>query len=582
MKPRKRKGAIFARKNSDEMAAFKIQIWTVFLIIVAMTPGVNSEPINPIKLSVLVVGTFASLLVLVRRSSFPFLLRENRWIILVLAFLIQLIVSGLANPVGLSKFIYGEWGRNTGLLFYISLILFFLVSFLTYDQGNTWKVYKCLLIAGMLHIIYMSLQTLNLDPVDWEIGQPFGFTGNLNFSSSLVSVYAIMATAWISQHNGRRLTNTILFLSVLIGFGIILNSGSVQGLIQFVIGMIIFWIFKSMPGFRRSYLIKFKVTLSIVVFWGAVFSIILTAIPNFLSGRFFQETMGYRRDYWLAGLEMIKSNLLLGIGVDNYGNFYHAFRQESAAKDNYLRQSNSAHSIILDIGANYGLIALLIYSSILVFMFYCLISTLRFKPENGLEIGLGSAWIALQIQNFIGINQATSGVLTWFIGGLFVAQHQTNRNERVLRPTEKTLTDSVAYNRGAPNNLLSPSGLVRAILGAFIGLIFVFPLLYGDISFQSARDKQDYRKMAKIAGNDLIGNQTMMEFLVSDLVGKSLATDGLGAARALVGEYPRSVYGWRVIASLKITPENERQLALKNFQELDPYGYKFATNPEGQ
>jgi len=565
----------------DIGGVFKFQMWTIFLVILAMTPGLSSEPINPIKLTVLAIGACSSSLALISSTKILYARLGQKILASIAIFILLITISGISSQTSTHKLIYGEWGRNTGLLFYFCLTLIFLVSIIVSNPERSLNFYRCLIWAGLLNTTYMVVQALDLDPVKWEVNQTFGFTGNLNFASSLTSVYAILVTAWIIDKRGSWFNRTSLAISAVTGLIIIFRSGSLQGLIQFILGLICFWIFKDVHARKTKLITKFRGLIVSLVLLGTTLGIIATSFPNFFSGIFFQQTMGYRRDYWIAGLGMIKSNPLSGIGVDNYGNFYHQYRPESAAVDNYLRQSNTAHSIVLDIGSNYGILAVLFYISFLSYILFCIVKTLGSNSENTLLIGLGSIWISLQIQNFIGINQATTGVLTWFIGGTFVSLYRGRKNldsRKVLIANKPNLNRAISKSS---ENLMSSSGFVRAMIGAVIGTILVAPLLYGDITFQKARNKQDFTTMTSVAGNSLIGNQTMMEFVVSDLVGRSQAEQGLAAAKRLVNLYPRSVYGWRVIASLKVTSEADRQWAMRQFELLDPYGFKYATQAIG-
>lgn len=548
----------------------KFQRVTIFFVILVITPNISLEPINPVKLLVLSGGAVSTIaLALISRHEIKSRV-PIRFLVPAILFVLMLLISSFANSIGFSRSFYGEWGRNTAILFYVCLIVLFFTSYISSSVRNAILLEKTILLATFINFLYMVIQYLELDPIDWSVLQTFGFTGNLNFASSLSSILCTLLLGRLLNSEVAGAIKLAYALTIFCSLFIVYESGSLQGIVQFALAALL--LIFSTP--RLSSVLKSGVKFLITfVFLSAGLLSIASSFPKFLNGALFQQTMSYRQDYWLAGLRIMGEFPWFGVGTDNYGNFYRQFRDAEAALD-IERQSNSAHSIPIDIGAGNGIIAMILY---LVFIFFIYLRVLRVLASNTSPLAVKTIcviWISLQLQNFYGINQATTGILTFTLGGLLAGMTFSQRNYggSTDEDSERALLSRNILKK-VKAEPISANALVKGSIGFVLGALIALPNFVADAAYWSAKQKSDYGKMEEIAFSPYFGNQTLSEFLLEDIVVKEAdGKRGLALARKITEKFPRSIYAWKVIITLVETPEGERSEALAVYSKLDPFG----------
>jgi putative inorganic carbon (HCO3(-)) transporter len=561
-------------------AISRFQRFTLFFVILSITPNISMEPINPVKLVFLVGGAIATLVLVFPFRRFQKILVIKPLFFILALFIAIMAISALLNSIGVTRGVYGEWGRNTSLLFYFSLTILLLTAFLSSTLEHTKLFGRTLFLATTLNLIYMLIQYFNRDPIDWSVLQTIGFTGNLNFASNLTSIFCLLILGQLLDSQKNYLMKTLGISLLMIALFLVFKSGSLQGIVQFTMGSIVLILFIQNKSKLLKRHAKFIVTFAFLVTGLASCA---SSIPSFLNGIIFQQTMSYRRDYWQAALSIIRENPLLGVGPDNYGNFYREYRSPSASVD-IERQSNSAHSIPLDIGVGSGLFAMVLYLVVIGFIYLRILRVLESKFVSVQIKALSAIWISLQLQNFYGINQATTGLVTFVLGGMLAGlsfesiEESYERKSRVNRnfgPNNLKNTTT--------NELVSAGALIRGLIGLLTGLLIAIPNFVADSTYFVAKQRSDYSKMESIALSPYFGNQTLSEFLLEEIVIREVnAERGLALARKITRSYPRSGYAWRVIATLAITPDLERAEALAVYSRLDPAGARLVQGELGQ
>ena len=149
----------------------------------AVSPTSNYDPINLIKiLFICSIAFFCFGLIL---SSFKYSinrLNKKFWILISL-FIFSMFSTIIFSGAPLSQQIWGSYGRNTGLLTYISLLLVLVSTALIQEVSFYKKLVDVLLLTAIPMTAYCLIQYAGMDPVGWSEKHPFGTLGNINFSS---------------------------------------------------------------------------------------------------------------------------------------------------------------------------------------------------------------------------------------------------------------------------------------------------------------------------------------------------------------------------------------------------------------
>ena len=212
----------------------------LLLATVGVSPWFALEPINAIKFFFLTVAGAMCLAVILQNyrqlviGSFG---KRTLILFLILFVSTNILVFFLSNT-GWRQQLFGNLGRNTGLIFYLCLS-FILIYVICFASINVEKVIvQILQISGMASIAYGLLQFLGADPIGWT--NPFspliGFQGNPNFQSSFLGLYSILLLHSLLNSNEtkfKRLSSVILLIFAIF---LIVKSDSIQGLFVFATG----------------------------------------------------------------------------------------------------------------------------------------------------------------------------------------------------------------------------------------------------------------------------------------------------------------------------------------------------------
>ena len=102
--------------------------------------------------------------------------------------------------------------------------------------------------------------------------------------------------------------------------------------------------------------------------------------------------------YWKTAIIILIKYPLFGVGLDNFGNYYRAYKLEALGDNSkYLSlYTDSAHNIFLDIGVGLGIIGLTGYILIIISVYNSMIRT-KIYTLNVLGGGIHSNFVALNI-----------------------------------------------------------------------------------------------------------------------------------------------------------------------------------------
>ena len=543
-----------------------------------ITPLFSFEPILWVKEVILVAISFATFLIyFLNRKQFTIANRSVKYISLGIT--LGLLLNFLFSRNDPGVWLWGYFGRANGSLTYISLLVVLFLNFIVQDEVHTRRLLRAIIIAGSLNAVYMVVQLADQDPIAWISKETFGFLGNINFSSALIGIFCIIIF-WQITFMGKLLPALVKTAFVCALLYLIWQSGSLQGLLMFAIGVQFRLIQKVInhPWLKSRTILK--ILLIAPQLLAPYFVIFMLSVPSLLDGRFFQETIQFRKDYWFAAFAMFKDYPIFGVGIDNYGNYYRSFRSITASQD-FDRVSNSAHSIFLDLLSGGGITLFLPYFLLTIYISVCAIKV--FVRNESLTDGLlVSLWFACQIQNLIGIQTISLGVINWTIAGLLLARSNlqlfpnnkedanyllSSRSKKFSQTSKSKF--SVVNLQTSPTHLISPKTYLFSGLLFLSGILVTSPPLIADISFNNQLEKNNLDAMTKIASGKF-GNQVLLSVTLEKATTREDGRVALQIAMMLTEKYPRSYYGWDVISRLKVTPDALRDKAMRELLLLEP------------
>ena len=296
---------------------------TVLLIIPSF-----DDPINIPKVMALVIFAFTSvvLYLALHRSTLKRLgTRASRiYLALYLLLAASMLISGFLGSQNYIRILFGTFGRNNGLIYYLSALAIVLVILrLMIGIREIEYVHRILIWTSLPFAIYSAMQYLDIDPVDWNnpYSKVIGTLGNPNFSASALAIFSVFWLYMFSRSSSKNLAlkSSMLIASLIMAF-LSWSTESLQGLV--VIGL----------GFALVGYIQIRQRSSNkaipVIFFGVTALGLLVSFASFLGfgplGNLLEQyTLKLRGIYALVGLRAMVDSPWTGVGVDSY---IHAFR----------------------------------------------------------------------------------------------------------------------------------------------------------------------------------------------------------------------------------------------------------------
>jgi O-antigen ligase len=358
-----------------------------------------SDPVNVPKMVVLAVLAFGSLGTLAfgyKKRIFS----ENRLLIsgLVL-FVTTSIMAVIQSASPFNQNFYGTYGRNTGLLTYISLVFLMLVSTMINKIENLKFLMWSLLSAGFVNVAYCLWVVLFGDFIGWSnpYGDILGTLGNPNFIGAFLGIFISVYVAYLINPGTKIFYRVIGALVLVVALIEVNASNAVQGVVVSAGGVALVGFF-----YLRS---KFKRNLIPGIYAGAVAAVGSVAVLGALqigplTDLIYKTSVSLRGEYWQAAINMAKLNPFSGVGMDSYGDWYRRARDDQAMiLPGPDVVTNAAHNVPLDLLA-YGGIPLFV--SFLILFALSAISVVRIvfrkREYDWIGVGLVVGWTCYHVQ----------------------------------------------------------------------------------------------------------------------------------------------------------------------------------------
>ncbi len=550
----------------------KFRIWQALMLVgpitsIMVNPWTNYDPISVVKMFVIVV--FAFILLGLLSSN-----RENFWrsetksiTIVVVCFMFFLMSSFLFSGAPLDQQLWGYFGRNTGLLTYISLGIL-MIAAANLNHAYFLRQLDLSLVWVSLPIsAYCLVQIAGRDPVNWSQFDVFGTLGNVNFLSGFlglvcVSLFAKINAKWTGPVP---LIYTLLLIAYM---AIIYRSNSIQGFVIFAVGAIIVIFIKlNSVKFKRF----LQPSLVVVVMFMGYLSIRGLVNKGPLASLLYQPSNILRADYMHAGWQMTTDHPVFGVGLDSYGDWYRQARGEiTTLRGSADRNSNAAHSVFLDISSNGGFPLLLAYIAILVVILTVSLKALKKcgRLYDPVLVSLFSVWVAFHFQALISINQIGVAVWGWIIGGALFGYSSlvVSGVEHSKKIDKKKLKGKL---------LPAKVGLVVFAVSA-VGLILAAIPQQADSRFFSAT-KTSQIELIERAATSLGSTAWHRNLLIDNAMAAQDSSRAQKYASEAIAKYPRSYWPWKVLWVLPEVPASEKSRSFLKLKELDPFNPEFNT-----
>jgi hypothetical protein len=552
--------------NASERTIGKLLAIGSCAITLFVLTGTASDPVNSNKF--LLLGGFATASMFIFFTGGWSLIRD-RWVIFAISavFVLASINSILNSNSPIQQNIYGTFGRNTGFLTYLFLIFVFIAATALNSKKSFHAIIISLIVSGVVNVIYSAYVLFFGDFVPWNnpYGNILGTFGNPNFVGAFLGFFTASLIAYALTQGVSIKIRIVTGLTSLLSVYAIIRSQAIQGRVVFAAGIAIIGFY-----FIRS---KFKGRLVLSIYSiGVIFVGLLGLLGSLqigpLTKYIYKTSVSLRGEYWLAGLNMAKENLLTGIGFDSYGDWYRRSRDAQAlilpGPDTV---TNAAHNVPIDVFAFGGLPLLIPYLALIAIVFVSIIRhTLKNREYDGLFVALTTAWLGYQIQSIISINQIGLAVWGWLLGGAILAYTKS-----LALGTKQPISQAKVTNQKARKEQIFSPQLIGG-LGMVLGLLVAYPPLSADAKFRAALQSGNLTNVeTTLISTYLTPTDTFRLLDAVQILEKNQVFDkSYEYAKKATVFNPESFDAWKLLYYVQNSTPEEKNLAKSKMIQLDP------------
>ena len=335
-------------------------------------------------------------------------------LISLIAFIVALLVSVIGSGT-IYKGLIGTYGRNLGMLTYSLFALLMLLTALRAKRENIEYALYSLFLLGAIETSYGVLQHLGLDPIDWR--NPYspiiGSFGNPNYMSAFLGVTAITSLYFFSKSKNIFIRAASL-LQILVSVWLIQASSSSQGLLAIYLGAGLF----AVSLFEKNRLAKnLGGTIFLVGLLLGIIGILNRGPMSFV----YQSSISARGDYWRAALSMFKSNPIIGVGLERYGDYFGIHRDmQQVTLRGYGTFSDNAHNVFLQFLSTGGAFLFLAYLVMISIVASYSIRIFRRNNDDFKSRAIVSSWVGALAISLLSPENIGFTIWSWVLGGLII------------------------------------------------------------------------------------------------------------------------------------------------------------------
>ena len=540
---------------------------SAFVAVIVVTGSVT-DPVNVTKLfalgGVAVAAAFA-----IGVNGYKRLWKDGKAAIAAVVIFTVLGFSAVANSdAPFIQNFYGEYGRNTGFLAYMLLILVFLSALALRAEGSFRLLIWGLIFAGVVNVIYCLWVVIFGDFIPWNnpYGNILGTFGNPNFIGAFLGFFASAMVAFVIKNKLNIYLKIIAGIVFLIAVYEIIDSSAIQGRVVVLAGLAIvgFYLIRSTFGSVVPQLGYIA-----IVGVAGVFALLGALQKGPLSAYIYKTSVSLRGEYWQAGWNMALEKPFTGVGFDAYGDWYRKVRDAQAlVLPGPDTVTNAAHNVPFDVLASGGWPLFIPYVFIVLLAFIAIIKvTLREKKYNPVFVAMTVAWVGYQLQSIISINQIGLAIWGWLFSGALIAYEVSTRNVEAAAPQEKRRKVSVSRST---EQLFSPTLL--AGVGLVIGGLVACPPYTADNKWRNALASSSVEQLeaALVPGYLSPANSNKYASAIGIFEQNKFPDQAYKYAKVAVEFNPNDFDSWKILYSISKSSPEEKADALSNMKRLDP------------
>ena len=562
-------------RDASEKTIGKILAIGSAAITVFVLTGSVSDPVNSTKF--LLLGGVAIAAIAVFCTGGLSVVRDRKLIFGISSVFVLASVNAIAgssSPLGQN--FYGTYGRNTGFLTYLFLLFIFIAATSLYKKSSFILIISGLIFAGVVNVIYCLYVLIFGDFIGWNnpYGNILGTFGNPNFIGAFLGFFTSALVAYALTKGVSLKIRLVVAVTSLVSVYEIIQSNAIQGRVVFAGGLAIVGFYLVRSKFSNKFILPLY---SVGVVVAGVTALLGALQIGPLTKYIFKTSVSLRGEYWQAGLNMAKENLLTGVGFDSYGDWYRRSRDGQAlilpGPDTV---TNAAHNVPIDVFAFGGLPLLLPYLALITLVAVAIIRhTIRNCEYDGLFVALTTAWIGYQIQSIISINQIGLAIWGWLLGGAILA-YTTSFGSGV---SQNRANEKVGKSKNPKEQIFSPQ--LIGSLGLIIGLIIAYPPISADSKFKTALESSQLPNIEAALSPSYTSPRDTFRLLnaVQIFEQNQLFDLSYKYARTAVQFNPESFDVWKVLYSVKNSTLEEKSQAKRKMIELDPLNKELKSLP---
>jgi len=561
--------------SSEKSLARYISIGA-FVTTVIVIWGTVTDPVNTPKLFILGATAFASGAIALAMGAKELWRSTRLWIVGV-AFFILFSISTIVNSASpLEQNIYGTYGRNTGFIAYLSLLLISTAATLFREKSSFKLIIFSLFAAGFANVAYCLWAIAFGDFIGWSnpYGNILGTFGNPNFIGAFLGIFISALLGYVVQPGISWKYRALASATIVVGLFEIKKSHAIQGLVVSAAGFAIVGFYFVRSRFKsRIFLSGYSAGVAALGFVALIGALQKGPLTQYI----YKTSVSLRGLYWQAGWNMAKKFPLTGVGMDSYGDWYRRMRDSRAF--NLISPdtvTNASHNVPIDILAYGGWPLFLSYFLLIVLGVISIVKvTLRNKNYDGTFIALAVAWACYQIQSVISISQIGLAVWGWVTTGAVIAYEIATRD---------SVDSGVKPSKGKSSKQKEQIFSATAIggLGLVIGAIVAVPPLSGDMKWLSAIKNGDTTQVRMALFPSYMSPTDTNRLLNAvSLAEKSKLYDmAYEYAKKAVEFNPESFDSWRTLYAITNSTAADKELAMSNMKRLDPKNPNVLNTPK--
>jgi O-antigen ligase len=540
---------------------------SAFVAVIVVTGSVT-DPVNVTKLLAL-GGVAVAAALATGFEGYSRLWKDGKASIAAVLIFIVMGISAVANSDSpLVQNLYGEYGRNTGFIAYLLLILVFLSALTLRAEGSFRLLIWGLILAGVVNVIYCLWVVIFGDFIPWNnpYGNILGTFGNPNFIGAFLGFFASAMVAFVIKNKFSIYLVITAGLVFLLAVYEIIDSSAIQGRVVVLAGLAI-------VGFYliRSTFSSIVPQLGYIALVGVAgtFALLGALQKGPLSAYIYKTSVSLRGEYWQAGWNMALEKPLTGVGFDAYGDWYRKVRDAQAlilpGPDTV---TNAAHNVPFDVLASGGWPLFIPYIFIVLLAFIAIVKvTLREKKYNPVFVAMTVAWVGYQLQSVISINQIGLAIWGWLFSGALIAYEVSTRN--VDAPVAQEKRRKVPASRSTEQHF-SPTLL--AGVGLVIGGLIACPPYTADNKWRNALSSSSVEQLeaALVPGYLNPANSNKYASAVGIFEKSQFPDQAYKYAKIAVEFNPNDFDSWKILYSISKSSPEEKADALANMKRLDP------------